>query len=223
MSCPASHVQPQKDGGFNRFDKNGRTFVLKCFIEHSFLFFWSVTARVLLSNPHSCFGLYRKFLHHLQVLMRSADSFSDCQLLQILCWFILGGTRQHEPFTGALQGVRGGGTNPVVGIGHSLRGHHLQAASEDAESRGYETGLQITVWRANAVTFVCWWHVTLSATGWNIVCFLCSCIIKIREWSNIATSTVHSACLDCLDTVTAASYISSSSFFFSFPYHHQKT
>lgn len=70
-----------------------------------------------------------------------------------------------SPFTEALQGVRGGGTNPVVRIGLCLKGHHLQAGSEDAESRGYETGLQITVWRANAVTFVCWWHVTLSATG----------------------------------------------------------
>lgn len=61
--------------------------------------------------------------------------------------------RQFEPFTGTLQGVRGGGTNPVVRMGLGLRGHHLQAGSEDAESRGCETGLQITVWRADAVTF----------------------------------------------------------------------
>lgn len=49
--------------------------------------------------------------------------------------------RQLKPFTGTLEGVRGGGTNPVVRMGLGLRGHHLQGGSEDAESRGCETGL----------------------------------------------------------------------------------
>lgn len=44
----------------------------------------------------------------------------------------------------------------MVKTGLSLWGHHLQAGSEDAESRGCETGLQITDWRAGDVTFVCW-------------------------------------------------------------------
>lgn len=99
-----------------------------------------------------------------------------------------------SPLQEHFRGVRGGGTNPVVRMGLSLRGHHLQAGSEDTESRGCETGLQITVWRADAVTFVCWWRVTLSATGWNIMCFLCGCIIQNQRGQRVIKhSNINSA------------------------------
>lgn len=145
-------------------------------------------------QPTQLFRVVLEILAHLQELMRIPNGSSDCQLLQILCWFILGGMRQRELFTGTLQGERGGGTNPVVKMGLSLRGHHLQAGSEDAESRGCEAVLQITVWRADAVTFVCWWRVTLSATGWNIMCFLCGCIIQNQRGQRVIKhSNINSA------------------------------
>ena len=49
-------------------------------------------------------------------------------------------------------------------------------------------------WRADAVTFVCWWRVTLSATGWNIMCFLCGCIIQNQKGQRVIKhSNINSA------------------------------
>ena len=46
------------------------------------------------------------------------------------------------------------------------------------ESRGCETGLQIIVWRADAVTFVVGGVPLFKPPGWNVIRFLGGCIIQ---------------------------------------------
>lgn len=65
------------------------------------------------------------------------------------------------------SGDEGGGTNPVVrmgarSMGTSFAGRQAHGPQKAAAARQV---LQIAVWRADAVTFVCWWCATLETTG----------------------------------------------------------
>lgn len=72
-----------------------------------------------------------EILEHLQNLIRGVSTPQT-----ITNKLNTGQIKQLKPFRRTLQGVRGGGTNPVVSGGLSLRGHHLQADTEDTEACG---------------------------------------------------------------------------------------
>lgn len=77
-----------------------------------------------------------------------------------------GGDKTVQALQRDTSGDEGGGTNPVVRTGLSLGGHHLQAgkarqAHGPQKAAAVRQVLQIAVWRADAVTFVCWWCATL--------------------------------------------------------------
>ena len=100
-----------------------------------------------------------QILEHPQDLITSADGSAGPHAIANICWLIIhtGEINQLKSFRGKLQGREevelilwsGGGS-----VWGDIIYRRTQRAQRRAESRGCETGLQISVWRADAVTFV---------------------------------------------------------------------